>query len=195
MGVTRAFFEQDTVTVARALLGKQLVRCTEDGQVTAGRIVETEAYCGRFDAACHSYKGKTERTKVMFGPKGHAYIYLIYGMYHCLNVTSGPPGEPEGVLIRAIEPVEGIAVMEERRGTEKLKNLCSGPGKLTMAMGITRELGGIDLTQSPRLYLEAAPAPPEIVAAKRINIDYAGDAADHLWRFCVAGSHFVSVKP
>jgi len=195
MRLTRAFFEQDTVTVARALLGQQLVRRTEDGQVTAGRVVETEAYCGRFDAACHSYKGKTDRTSVMFGPKGHAYIYLIYGMYHCFNITSGPPGEPEAVLIRAIEPVDGIALMEQRRGTGKLQNLCSGPGKLTIAMEITRELGGIDLTNYPRLYLEAAPTPPNIAAAKRINIDYAGDAADYLWRFCVAESQFVSVKP
>ena len=195
MKLTKAFFERDTITVARALLGQRLVRCTEDGRITAGRIVETEAYCGQFDAACHSYKGKTERTRVMFGPKGHAYIYLIYGMYHCFNVVTGPPGEPEAVLVRAIEPEAGLSVMEQRRGTEKLKNLCSGPGKLTMAMEITRELDGIDLTSHPRLYLEAAPEPSEIVAAKRVNIDYAGDAADYPWRFCVAGSQFVSVKP
>ena len=196
MRLTREFFMRDTVTVARGLLGQRLVRCSEDGRVTAGIIVETEAYCGRFDAACHSYKGKTERTRVLFGEKGFAYIYLIYGMYHCFNITSGPAGEPEAVLIRALEPVEGISLMAERRGLERVSALCNGPGKLSMAMDIHRGLYGVDLLLGRGgLYLEAGPPPEEITASKRINIGYAGEAADYLWRFSVTGSPFVSVKP
>ena len=194
MRLPRDFFEQDTVTVARALLGQRLVRRAPDGSIIAGRIVETEAYCGYRDAACHSYKGESERTRAMFGPRGHAYIYLIYGMYNCLNVVSGPPGEPEAVLIRAVEPLEGIAQMETRRKTDKLRQLCSGPGKLCMAFDICRALYGRDLAAGNELYLEAAPA-PEITASKRVGIDYAGDAADYLWRFSATGSAFVSVKP
>ena len=194
MRVSREFFAQDTVTVAKSLLGQRLVRRSEDGELTAGIIVETEAYCGYEDAACHSYKGKTERTQAMFGPSGHAYIYLIYGMYRCMNVTSGPPDAPEAVLIRALEPTDGIPAMAARRGTEKLRNLCSGPGKLCMAMDIHRGLYGVDLLQDDRLFLEPGISVPHIVASKRINIDYAGEARDHLWRFTVRDSPFVSVR-
>ncbi|MCL2367768.1 MAG: DNA-3-methyladenine glycosylase [Oscillospiraceae bacterium] len=195
MRLTRAFFAQDTVTVARELLGTRLVRREADGTITAGVIVETEAYCGYADPACHSYKGSTERTRAMFGPKGHAYIYLIYGMYNCFNITSGPPGEPEAVLIRALEPVEGIDLMEVRRGQSKPRALCSGPGKLCMAMDIDRSLYGTDLVMGDTLYLETGEVPTEIVASRRINIEYAGEARDYLWRFTVAGSGFVSVRP
>jgi len=172
-----------------------LVRREPDGEVTAGLIVETEAYCGYRDAACHSYKGKSERTRAMFGPSGHAYIYLIYGMYHCFNVTSGPPGEPEAVLIRALEPVEGLPRMSARRGTERVRQLLSGPGKLCIALDIHRGLYGLDLVDGTELYLEATDSPPEVTASKRINISYAGEAADYLWRFTVKDSPFVSVKP
>ena len=195
MRLPRSFFEQDTLQVAKALLGQRLCHQTPDGKVTSGLIVETEAYCGHDDPACHSYKGSTDRTRAMFGPRGHAYIYLIYGMYHCLNVVSGPWSEPEAVLIRALEPVEGLAHMETRRGTDKVRQLCSGPGKLTMAMGIHRGLYGADLAEGGDLYLEAAPAPPNITASKRINIAYAGQAADWPWRFSITDSPFVSVKP
>jgi len=195
MRLSREFFEQDTCTVAESLLGCRLVRRDVDGGVTAGVIVETEAYCGYADAACHSYKGKSDRTRAMFGPRGHAYIYLIYGMYHCFNVVSGPPGEPEAVLIRALEPVEGIDRICRRRGTDKIRNLMSGPGKLCMAMDIHRGLYGIDLIGDADLYLEAASNAPEVTASKRINIGYAGEAADYLWRFSVTDSPFVSVKP
>jgi len=195
MRLTRDFFERDTVEVARDLLGKRLIRQTEDGKVTAGLIVETEAYCGRIDKACHSYKGKTERTAVMFGPKGHAYIYLIYGMYHCLNLTSGKAGEPEAVLIRALEPIEGLHHMHERRGTDKHKNLCSGPGKLAMALDTPKALSGMDVCSGQTLYLEAGIEVPEITASPRINIGYAEEAVDYLWRFTVTGSPYVSVRP
>jgi len=195
MRLPRAFFEQDTVSVAKTLLGQRLCRRTPEGIVTAGLIVETEAYCGYGDPACHSYKGATDRTRAMFGPRGHAYIYLIYGMYHCFNIVSGPPGEPEAVLIRALEPEEGLVHMEARRGMDRRRQLCSGPGKLTIAMDIRRDLYGADLTAGHDLYLEAAPPPQDITASKRINIGYAGEAADWLWRFSVADSPFVSVKP
>ncbi|MCL2569392.1 MAG: DNA-3-methyladenine glycosylase [Oscillospiraceae bacterium] len=195
MHLSRAFFEQDTVTVAKALLGQHLVRREPDGTLSQGRIVETEAYCGYRDKACHSYKGKSDRTKAMFGPSGHAYIYLIYGMYHCFNVTSGPPGEPEAVLIRALEPLDGLPQMESRRGMNKLRQLCSGPGKLCIAMDIHKAHYGTDLLAGGDLYLAAAPPPAEITASKRINIGYAEEAVDFLWRFSVAGSSFVSVKP
>lgn len=194
MRLTRDFFERDTPEVARDLLGKRLIRQTEDGKTTAGIIVETEAYCGRFDEACHSYKGKTERTKVMFGPKGHAYIYLIYGMYHCLNLTSGKPGEPECVLIRALEPIEGLHHMHERRGTDKHKNLCSGPGKLAMALDTPRDLNGIDLCTGQTLYLETGIETPPVTTSPRVNIGYAGEAVGYPWRFTITGSPYVSVK-
>ena len=195
MRLSREFFEQDTCTVAKSLLGCRLIRRDAEGGVTAGIIVETEAYCGYADAACHSYKGKSERTRAMFGPRGHAYIYLIYGMYHCFNVVSGPPGEPEAVLIRALEPVEGLDLLRRRRGTDKVRNLMSGPGKLCMAMDIHRGLYGVDLLGDANLYLEAADDLPEITASKRINIGYAGEAADYPWRFSVKDNPFVSVKP
>jgi len=194
MRLTRDFFQRDTIEVAQALLGTRLIRRTKDGKIAAGIIVETEAYRGRFDAAAHSYKGKTERTEVMFGPKGHAYIYLIYGMYHCLNFTVGEPKEPECVLIRALEPVEGLHHMHERRGTDKHKNLCSGPGKLCMALHINRDLNGTDLCEGGELYLEAGTSPTEIIASPRINIAYAGEAVHYPWRFTVKDSPFVSVK-
>ena len=195
MRLSRTFFEQDTITVAKSLLGQHLIRREPDGTVTRGRIVETEAYCGYRDKACHSYKGKSDRTKAMFGPSGHAYIYLIYGMYHCFNVTSGPSGEPEAVLIRALEPLDGLDFMESRRGTSKIRQLCSGPGKLCMAMDIHKAHYGTDLLTAGGLYLEAAPPPAEVIASRRINIGYAEEAVDFLWRFSEAGSTFVSVKP
>jgi len=196
MRLPRTFFEQDTTTVAAALLGCRLVRREPDGALTVGRIVETEAYCGYSDPACHSYKGKSERTRAMFGPRGHAYIYLIYGMYHCFNVTSGPPGEPEAVLIRALEPIEGLDRMSARRGGPNApRQLMSGPGKLCIALDIHRGLYGLDLVEGTELYLEAPDHPPAVTAAKRINIGYAGEAADYLWRYCVKDSPFVSVKP
>lgn len=190
MRIEREFFEGDTLTVAQNLIGQVIVRNSPEG-ITKGIIVETEAYLGDKDAAAHSYKRKTDRVKVQFGPKGTAYIYLIYGMYHCLNITSGPEGVPEVVLIRAIEPIAGIELMESRRKTDKLKNLCSGPGKLCKAMDIDMKLYGTDLCKGDDLYIEYSEK-AEWVASKRINIDYAGEAADYLWRFTKKDSPFVS---
>ncbi len=186
------FYRRDAVTVARELIGCRLVRETDMGRMS-GIIVETEAYMGRIDDAAHSYKGKTERVKVLFGEKGRAYVYLIYGMYCCLNVSAGPEGEPECVLIRALEPEDGIKLMEQNRRTDKLRNLCSGPGKLCMALGITREQNGADMTASGELYIETGRA-ADICASKRIGIDYAEKCRDELWRFTEMDSIYVS-KP
>ena len=186
------FYRRDAIEVAQELIGCRLVRETAGGKIS-GIIVETEAYKGRIDDAAHSYKGKTERVKVLFGEKGRAYVYLIYGMYCCLNVSAGPEGEPECVLIRALEPEAGIKLMEQNRRTDKRKNLCSGPGKLCMAMGITREQNGADMTVTGELYIETGRG-ADVHASKRIGIDYAEKCRDKLWRFTEMDSIYVS-KP
>jgi len=172
--------------VARDLLGRVVVH----GEC-AGRIVETEAYLGVDDLAAHSARGITPRTRVLFGPPGHAYVYFIYGMYECLNVVAEPDGIPGGVLIRALEPLAGIEVMRKRRNRERVLDLCSGPGKLTQAMGITRAQNGADLTKGPLRILDGKPAPFEVEITPRIGIS---ECADWPLRFVVAGSKFVSGK-
>src|SRR5262245_12864047 len=138
----RSFYERDTVAVSRDLLGKVLAH----GRV-AGVIVETEAYLGGDDLAAHSARGVTPRTKVIFGPPGHAYVYFIYGMYDCLNLVAEPEGKPGCVLIRAVDPICGIATMFRRRpAARRVEDLASGPGRLTLAMGITRKQNGRDVT-------------------------------------------------
>lgn len=192
MILDRAFYQQDTLEAARALLGQILVRRTPEGE-TRGIIVETEAYLGEIDPAAHSYKGDSRRVRVQYGPAGHAYVYLIYGMYCCMNITTGPPGKPEVVLLRALEPCGGIELMQRRRKTEKRRALCSGPGKLCMAMDITRGLYGADLCgQADGLWLEKGEAPAETAASPRINIDYAGAAKDWPWRFTIPGNPYIS---
>ena len=138
----RAFYERPAEELARALLEKLVVH----GSAT-GRIVETEAYLGLQDRAAHAWRGVTPRTKVLFGPAGHAYVYLIYGMYECLNIVADRENEPGCVLIRALEPVTGLAAMRKRRGDVRDHELANGPGKLTIAMGITRANNGADLTR------------------------------------------------
>lgn len=191
--LSREFYNRDVLTVAEEILGKTLVHRTEEG-VTKGKIVEVEAYNGLCDKAAHSYKNLySERTKIQYGEGGYAYVYLIYGMHICMNIVTNRENLPEVLLLRALEPVEGIDLMKKRRKTDKLKNLCSGPGKLSQAMGITRENYGEDLC-GDSFYLEDAPvlAAEEIQRTKRINIDYAEEAADFLWRFSVKGNPFVS---
>ncbi|HEY5562294.1 MAG TPA: DNA-3-methyladenine glycosylase [Clostridiaceae bacterium] len=194
--LNREFYLRDTLTVSKDLLGKILVCKSEDG-VTKGRIVEAEAYIGPGDAASHAYKNlNSSRTAIQFGEGGYAYIYLIYGMYNCMNIVTSTYGRPESVLIRALEPIESIDIMEKRRGTNKLKNLCSGPGKLCQAMGISKSQYGIDLC-GDSLYLEydsLCKEPFQISTSKRINIAYAGEAKDYEWRFCVKDSIYLSVK-
>jgi DNA-3-methyladenine glycosylase len=168
----REFYERPTVEVARDLLGKILVH----GR-TAGVIVETEAYLGGEDLAAHSARGVTPRTKVIFGPPGYAYVYFIYGMYECLNLVAEPKGQPGCVLIRAIDPLCGIRTMFRRRpAARKLEDLASGPGKLTLAMGITRAQNARDVTQGSLVVRKWKQEPPiEIVATPRIGITKCAD--------------------
>lgn len=197
MILQKTFYQQDLLTVSKRLLGKTLIHKTDDA-VTAGKIVETEAYLGPEDKAAHSSGGRrTPRNEVMYGLKGYAYVYLIYGMYNCINVTAGSvEGKPEAVLIRALEPVEGLELMTKRRGAlGKQVNLTNGPGRLCMAMGISRVQNMLDLTES-QLFIEDAPevAAEDVVASKRVGVDYAGDWKDMPWRFYVKNNLFVS-KP
>jgi DNA-3-methyladenine glycosylase len=190
------FYKRDTKTVAKDLLGKLFVHKI-DGKRIAGRIVETEAYLGVIDLAAHSYGGKrTERTSTMFMGGGHAYVYLIYGMYFCMNVVTREQGIPEAVLIRALEPVEGLIEMRKRRtSARKDVDLTSGPGKLCGALGITREQNALRL-DGRELFIEDAPPVKrsQIVASPRIGIDYAEHAADWPLRFSIRGNPYVS-KP
>jgi DNA-3-methyladenine glycosylase len=177
-----------TIKVAKALLGSLLVHDSPQGKVS-GRIVETEAYL-HDDPACHASRGMTPRTKVMFGPPGHAYIYFIYGMYHCLNVVTGPEGCGEAVLIRALEPVDGIELMQERRPRKKLKDLCNGPGKLVIALGIPSTFNGIKMDKWP-LKIIPAKSKPKITTTTRIGIT---KGAELPLRFYIPKNPFVSRK-
>lgn len=182
----RDFYARAAVDVARDCLGKILVHGS-----TAGRIVETEAYLGVDDRAAHAWRGVTDRTRVMFGPPGHAYVYFIYGMYECLNFVAEEEGKAGCVLIRALEPMAGIALMRRRRpGAKRVEDLASGPGKLTLAMGITRKQNGRDLTRGPlRVFQERNEPRFEIEVTRRIGITH---CADWPLRFFIAGNRFVS---
>ena len=187
----RAFYEQPTIDVAKQLLGKYLVRRHPEG-VTVGRIVETEAYVGPQDLACHAAKGRTMRTEVMFGPAGHAYVYFIYGFYHMLNVVTERQNYPAAVLIRAVEPVMGLELMKTRRQLEKLRDLASGPGKLCQAFGIDRSLNGADLCDAILSIEDRNEPQPRLKATPRIGVDYAGKWKDKRYRFVVRGNEFIS---
>jgi DNA-3-methyladenine glycosylase len=193
----REFYSRlDVLAVARELLGRRLVVPARGGQRVAGRIVETEAYQGPEDRASHAHGGRrTRRTETMYGIGGTAYVYFVYGMYHQFNVVTGPAEVPHAVLVRALEPAEGLALMRRRRGT-KDQGLTSGPGKLCMALGIDRRLDAADLL-GERVFLEAGnPVPDSAVASgPRIGIDYAGEWARRPWRFWIDGSPFVSHVP
>jgi DNA-3-methyladenine glycosylase len=184
--VKRAFYARPTVQVARDLLGKVLVHGP-----TAGVIVETEAYLGGEDLAAHTARGLTSRTRVIFGPPGHAYVYFIYGMYECLNIVAEPEGKPGCVLLRALEPVVGTEIMQRRRpAARRLEDLASGPGKLTLALGITRAHYGADLTRGALVVREPAEPPRlEIQVTRRVGIR---ECADWPLRFLVKGNRFVS---
>jgi len=191
----RAFYLQPTLRIARALLGKTLVHDTPAGR-TAGRIVEVEAYRGPGDRAAHSAGGhRSARNEVMYGPAGHAYVYFIYGMHHCMNVVCQPRDVPEAVLLRALEPLEGETLMRARRGLADAPawRLCRGPGALCQAMGIGRAENGADLVRGPLRILDAPAAPAVRVArTPRIGVDYAGADAARTWRFVVRDNAAVS---
>jgi DNA-3-methyladenine glycosylase len=184
----RAELPVDTAQLARFLIGKMLVRMLAEG-VAGGRIVETEAYeIG--DAAGHAYRGITPRNRALFLERGHAYVYLAYGSSFMLNVSSETPGVGAGVLIRAIEPTDGITIMERNRGINRLRDLARGPGRLCAALGIDRRLDGIDLCRTGPLWLGSdGQASDEIGQGKRIGITR---AADSPLRFYVRGNWFVS---
>lgn len=187
------FYDRDTLTVARELLGKHLVRVV-DGHPLTVRITETEAYIGRMDKACHAYGyRRTKRTETLFAPPGTAYIYLIYGMYHCLNFVTEAENEPAAVLIRAGEPVspadeDAIALKRfgcsaEQMSAYQRKNFLNGPGKLCKGLSLTKEQNGLSLTGDTLYILDSGETPQNIHVTKRIGIDYAEEAVDFPWRF------------
>jgi len=186
--LTRDFYARDTITVARDLLGCVLVHCTPDG-ITAGRVVETEAYL-QGDPACHAARRMTPRNSVMFGPPGYAYVYFTYGMHYCFNVVSASEGIGEAVLVRALEPVLGVALMQQRRGRQNARELCSGPAKLTQAMAIAREHNQRDLIASD-LFLCPGEAEAAIVTTTRVGIK---EGAELPLRFYLQGNNYVSRK-
>lgn len=206
-------YEMDAVSLARALLGCVLVRTFEQGGELRGRIVEVEAYLGVKDAASHAHKGRrTARNEVMYGQPGTAYVYFTYGMHYCMNVVCGAVGEPAAVLLRALEPLEGIEIMRRnrlktpgnsgraRRRALKDEDLCSGPARLCQALSIDRDLNGADMVRENRVYIADPPdghAPleeSEIVRTARIGVAYAGEWASSPLRFYMASSPHVSVR-
>jgi DNA-3-methyladenine glycosylase len=198
----REFYNRDSIEVAKELLGKVLVRRIGEERIAA-RIVETEAYMGIVDKAAHSYGGKrTPRVEVMYGGPGFAYVYFIYGMYYCFNIVTREEGTPQAVLIRAAEPIENLDLMARNRfqkpygqlNNSQIKGLTNGPGKLCRALSIDKGLNGEDMCGSG-LFLEADDdAGFNIVTAKRVGIDFAGEAKDYPWRFYIKNNKYVSVK-
>jgi DNA-3-methyladenine glycosylase len=187
----RSFYARPVLTVAREALGKLLVHQSPEGTI-AGRIVETEAYRGPEDRAAHSHGGRrTPRTEAMFGPPGHAYVFIAYGLHHHFNVVTGREGEPHAVLVRAVEPVLGLEFMAARRRLPADRvELTNGPGKLCQAFGIERVHYGLDLCAGP-LFLADGPALPTC-RSTRIGVDYAGSWANRPWRFFARANRYVS---
>jgi DNA-3-methyladenine glycosylase len=197
MRLQRAFFARDTLSVARDVLGQRLVHVL-NGERISGKIVEAEAYIGEDDEASHASPGPTERNASMYGPPGQAYVYLIYGMYHCFNVVTDRQGFPAAVLIRALEPLEGLDLMRERRGpvgARDVTQLTSGPGRLCQALAIDRRHDGVNLCASgAHLFLEAGdPVPdPAVTAGPRVNVRGDETALTAPWRFYIEGNPHVS---
>lgn len=197
MKLTSSFYtRENTVTIARELIGKLLVVPDIDGRRVSGMIVETEAYLGVEDRAAHSFGGRrTPRNEVTYGIGGHAYVFFVYGMYYQLNVACGPADTPHAILIRAVEPVDGTKLMHERRKREKATDLTSGPGKLCIALAVDRSFNGEQLTGN-RIWIEKYRSfnDNEIAVGKRVGIDYAGEDAHLPLRFWVRGNENVSRK-
>lgn len=189
------FYQRDTVTVAKELLGKKLTHIFK-GQAISGLITETEAYLGVTDKACHTYAGKkTAKTQSMYLKGGHAYVYLIYGLYYCFNVVTRTEEHPEAVLIRSLEPVAGIDQMKIFRKKEELKDLTTGPGKLCEAMAINKSHDGVGL-QGQELFIQEGISitPAQIITKPRVGIDYAEESKDWPLRFYVKDSKFISKR-
>jgi DNA-3-methyladenine glycosylase len=194
----REWYERDPVALAQVLLGQLVVRDI-DGERRMARIVETEAYAGTDDRASHARAGRTRRTEPMYGPAGHAYVYLVYGLHHCLNVVAGTEGVPSAVLIRAAEPVAGAPAMRRARHDPRVLDarLLAGPALVCAGMSIDRGLDGHDLTTGHALWIGAdspdAVADAAIVRGPRIGVDYAGPGwADRPWRFGLAANAALS---
>lgn len=187
------YYRNDVTRIARELIGKALYTRL-DGEITAGLIVETEAYSWK-ERGCHAYDSRmTQRNAVMFDEGGHAYVYLCYGMYNLFNVVTNRKGKAEAVLIRALEPMEGVNIMQKRAGVQHPKRITSGPGKLTRALGIDRTHNGVPL-RSRQVWLADVGykvGKKEIVASPRIGIDYAGEDAQLPWRFILKDNEWVS---
>lgn len=194
---SREFYTRtDTLQIAREILGKTLVVPTENGDRVSGKIVEVEAYLGEIDKAAHSYGGKrTTRNEITYDIGGKIYVFFIYGMYWQLNFVTNLAENPHVLLIRAVEPIDGIEIMRERRGAMKDQNLTSGPGKLCIAYGIDRSFNGADLLED-KIWVENGEEIPveQIESGKRIGIDYAEEFAEMPWRFWIKGNRFVSRK-
>ena len=188
----KSFYCQSTIEIAKQLLGKFLCRKI-NGKLYIGKIVETEAYLGRKDLACHASRGMTERNKAMFGPAGHAYVYFIYGMYYCLNVVTEKENSPCAILIRALEPINPSRCSRERKFSFPTTN---GPAKLCREFKIDKKLNSWDLTRGKKLWIENGEAikPSQIKKSKRVGVDYAGIWKDRLLRFYIKDSKFVSKK-
>lgn len=186
----RSWFDRSSIDLAVDLLGCRLVHLSPDGAV-GGRIVEVEAYRGPEDRAAHSSQGRTARTATMFGEPGHLYVYLVYGLHHCMNVVAGPGGKPEAVLIRSLALDEGIELARARRGDVPEERLASGPGNAGRALGIDRRLDGADLLTGP-VRIEPGPAPSAISRGPRVGVDYAGPWAARPWRFWITDDPHVS---
>lgn len=197
MRLERSFFARDTLTVARCLLGRRLVRVL-DGRRVSGKIVETEAYIGEDDEASHASPGPTERNASMYGAPGSAYVYLIYGMYHCFNIVTARQGFPAAVLVRALEPLEGLDSMRERRGrvgARDVRKLTSGPGRLCQALAIDGRHDGVDLCSAGApLFLEAGDpvSDAEVATSPRVNVRGDENAVSSPWRFYVKDNPHVS---
>lgn len=202
MKLNREFYNRDSLIVAKELLGKVLVHHVNGEKITA-KIVETEAYMGVDDKAAHSYGGRrTQRVEVMYGDPGFSYVFIIYGMHYCFNVVTKEKGNPQAVLIRALEPLDGLDIMALNRFSKsyndltnaQIKNLTNGPGKLCSAMLIDKSLNGENLCGN-NLYIEDIDNENfSIVSTKRVGIDYAEEAKDYPWRFYIKDNKYVSVK-
>ena len=203
MIIDKEFYNRSAIDVANDLLGKVLVR-EVDGRILKGKIVETESYIGAIDKACHAYNGRrTKRTEVLYSDCGVAYVYFIYGLYHCFNVVTNEKDVAEAVLIRAIEPLNEFDYISQVRykkqfkelSKTQIKNLTNGPSKLCLAYLIDKDLNGDKLYEQGKIYLEESEENEfEIVKTKRIGIDYAEEAKDFLWRFYIKDNDFVSKK-